>query len=105
MLDDGRIGSGGFIFKDGRNIPIESIRVVEHSYGERGIFPLSTVLEIVDKEGREYNLKAKPGPIVPVPFKGDDGELSFLIQSFGSFELDDLKGGYGSYEVLRKSRN
>lgn len=105
VLDDGRIGSGGFIFKDGRNIPIESIRVVEHSYGERGIFPLSTVLEIVDKEGREYNLKAKPGPIVPVPFKGDDGELSFLIQSFGSFELDDLKGGYGSYEVLRKSRN
>ncbi len=104
MLDDGRIGTGGFIFKDGENIPIEKIQVLEHSYQENGILPISTVLEIVDKNGQQYKLRAAPGPIVPVPFRGDEGEVSFLIQSFGSFQLDDRTDGYGSYEVLRKTK-
>lgn len=103
-LEDGRIGTGGFIFKDGENIPIETIRVLEHSYQDNGIFPISTVLEIVDKNGQQYTLKATPGPIVPVPFRGDDGDVSFLIQSFGSFQLDDRTGGYGAYEVLRRAK-
>jgi hypothetical protein len=102
VLDDGRIGSGGFIFKDGENIPIETIRLLEHSYRDDGIFPISTKLEIIDFKGQNYILKAAPGPIVPVPFRSEDGSLSYLIQSFGSFQLNDMSGGYGSYEVLRK---
>jgi hypothetical protein len=102
IMEDGSIGSGGFIFKDGENIPIKTIRLLEHSYEEDGIFPISTELEITDFKGQEYNLKASPGSIIPVPFKGEDGELSYLIQSFGTFQLDDVSGGYGSYEVLRK---
>lgn len=102
IMDDGRIGSGGFIFKDGENIPIKTIRLLEHSYREDGIFPISTELEITDFRGQKYFLKAAPGPIIPVPFRGEDGSLSYLIQSFGSFQLDDISGGYGSYEVLRK---
>jgi hypothetical protein len=31
------------------------------------------------------------------------GNLSILVQSFGSFELDGIKDGYGTYETLRKS--
>lgn len=103
VLDDGRIGSGGFIYKDGENIPIEAIKLVDHSYQKDGVFPLSTELKIVDKKGERYTLKATPGPIIPVPFKDASG-VSFLIQSFGSFQLDDKKGGYGSYEVLRKAK-
>ncbi|TFG34313.1 hypothetical protein EU527_04175 [Candidatus Thorarchaeota archaeon] len=105
VMDDGRIGSGGFIYKNGENIPIKSIRILEHSYREGGIFPTSTELEIIDKKGEKYKLKAHPGPIIPVPFRGNEGELSFLIQSFGTFQLNERKGGYGSYEVLRRSRH
>jgi len=74
VMEDGRIGTGGFIYKDGQNIPIETIRLLEHSYHDNGV----------------------------VPFRGDNGEVSFLIQSFGSFQLDERTGGYGSYEVLRR---
>ena len=105
VLDNGRIGSGGFIFRNGENIPIETIKLLDHSYRSDGVFPISTELEIIDNRGQRYSLKARPGPIIPVPFKGDEGEVSFLIQSFGSFQLDDITGGYGSYEVLRKGRN
>ncbi|MHA1614434.1 MAG: DUF7064 domain-containing protein, partial [Candidatus Thorarchaeota archaeon] len=104
VMDDGRMATGGFIFKDGENIPIETIRLLEHSYQDNSVFPISTVLEIVDKNGQQYTLKAIPGPIVPVPFRGDDGEVSILIQSFGSFQLDDRTGGYGAYEVLRRAK-
>lgn len=103
VMDDGRIGSGGFIFKDGENIPIAGIRLLEHSYKKDGVFPISTKLEIEDINGKSHILKATPGPIVPVPFRGKDGSLSYLIQSFGTFQLDDIGGGYGSYEVLRKA--
>ena len=75
---------------------------MDHSYREGGVFPLSTELRIIDANGSEHNLKAKPGRIVPVPFRDNDGAVSVLIQSFGEFELDGRRGGYGSYEVLRK---
>ncbi|MHA3964402.1 MAG: DUF7065 domain-containing protein [Candidatus Thorarchaeota archaeon SMTZ1-45] len=102
IMDDGRIGSGGFIYKDGENIPLKTIRMLEHSYQDNGIFPLSTKLELIDDRGQKYILKAIPGEIIPVPFTGDSGNVSFLIQSFGSFQLNDIDGGYGSYEVLRR---
>ncbi|MGY5871820.1 MAG: hypothetical protein RTV72_06235 [Candidatus Thorarchaeota archaeon] len=104
VMDDGRIGTGGFIYKDGENIPIETIRLVDHAYQENGVFPVSTELEIVDKKGQKYTLKASPGPIIPLPFRDENGNVSYLIQSFGSFQLDDRKGGYGSYEVLRRAK-
>jgi hypothetical protein len=104
MMEDGRIGTGGFIYKDGENIPLESIRMNNHLYQEDGIFPISTELELIDANGQKYILKAFPGVIIPVPFRGESGEVSFLIQSFGSFQLDDIKGGYGSYEVLRRMK-
>jgi hypothetical protein len=102
VMEDGRIGSGGFIYKDGENIPLESIRMLDHSYEDDGIFPISTELELIDAQGQKYILKASPGKIIPVPFRGDSGSVSFLIQSFGSFQLDEIEGGYGSYEVLRR---
>ncbi len=102
IMDDGRIGSGGFIYRDGENIPLKKIRMLEHSYENDGVFPLSTKLELIDAHGQKYILKAVPGEIIPVPFRGDSGSVSFLIQSFGSFQLDDIEGGYGSYEVLRR---
>jgi len=104
FLDDGRIGPGGFIYKNGENIPIETIKLVNHSYKENSGFPSSTELEILDKRGQRYILVAKPGPIIPVPFRDEKGNVSFLIQSFGSFQLDDRKGGYGSYEVLGRTK-
>jgi len=104
FLDDGRIGPGGFIYRNGENIPIKTIKLVNHSYKENSGFPSSTELEILDKKGQKYILVAKPGRIIPVPFRDEKGNVSFLIQSFGSFQLDDRKGGYGSYEVLRRTK-
>ncbi|TFG27223.1 hypothetical protein EU528_13225 [Candidatus Thorarchaeota archaeon] len=104
VLDDGRIGPGGFIYKDGENIPIDTIQLRSHTYRENGYIPKSTVLDIVDKRGQSYTLKAEPGPLIPIPFKGEMGEVSYMVQSFGSFQLDDRRGGYGSYEVLRRAK-
>jgi hypothetical protein len=101
-MDDGRIGSGGFIYRDGENIPLKTIRMLDHSYQDNGVFPISTELELVDARDQKYILKAYPGTIIPVPFRGNSGNVSFLIQSFGSFQLDGIEGGYGSYEVLRR---
>jgi hypothetical protein len=102
LLKDGRISTGGFMYKKGENIPLREIHVTEHSYREDGVFPVATELRIVDANGEEHTLKARPGDIVPVPFREEDGAVSILIQSFGEFELDGRSGGYGSYEVLRK---
>jgi hypothetical protein len=104
LLEDGRSSTGGFLYRDGENIPLKEIHVIEHSYREGAVFPLSTELRIIDAIGDEHTLKAKPGRIVPVPFRNDDGTVSILIQSFGEFELDGRSGGYGSYEVLRKGQ-
>ncbi len=100
VLNDGRMSVGGFIYRDGRNIPIRQIRVLSHEFRRDGSFPVQTELAIVDADSRSYSLTARPGNIVPLPFEGPDGRRSILVQSFGSFELDNIQGGYGSYEVL-----
>ena len=100
--EDGRLSTGGFLFKDGKNIPLKTIRILDQQFREDGILPTSSELEIVDYEGNLHNLKAKVGPIIPVPFEDEDGEKSILVQSFGSFELDGIKDGYGTFETLRK---
>lgn len=102
LLEDGRISTGGFLYKGGENIPLREIYITEHSYRKGGVFPVYTELQIADANGDEHTLRAKPGAIMPVPFRDKDGAVSVLIQSFGEFELDDRIGGYGSYEVLRK---
>jgi hypothetical protein len=68
-----------------------------------GVFPVPTELEIIDKNGQRYTLKANPSPNIPVPFVDEKG-VSYLIQSFSSLQLNDREGGYGSYEVLRKAK-
>ncbi|MHA1669073.1 MAG: DUF7065 domain-containing protein [Promethearchaeota archaeon] len=105
VTDDGRVSIGGFLFKDGKNIPLRSINIIKQEFDEQGIYPISSELQILDNLGEEHNLKAKVGPIIPVPFKDKEGNQSILIQSFGQFELDGIKGGYGSFETLRKVRN
>jgi hypothetical protein len=100
--DDGHISTGGFLFKDGKNIPLKTIKIVEQCFRKDGVFPISSELEIIDKLGKIHTLKAKVGPIIPVPFLDSEGNQSLLIQSFGDFELDENKGGYGTFETLRK---
>jgi hypothetical protein len=102
ITDDGRISTGGFLFKDGKNIPLKTLRVVEQTFEKDGIFPISSELEIVDALGDRHNLKAKVGTIIPVNFQDREGNLSTLVQSFGTFELDGITGGYGTFETLRK---
>ncbi|MEJ2249241.1 MAG: hypothetical protein P8Y97_06220, partial [Candidatus Lokiarchaeota archaeon] len=99
---DGRLSTGGFLFKEGKNIPLKTIKVIDQKFEESGIFPISSELEIIDKFETKHVLKAKDGPIIPVPFKDQQGNQSFLIQSFGDFILDDIFGGYGTFETLRR---
>jgi len=103
--EDGRLSTGGFLFKNGKNIPLKTIRIVDQTFREDGIFPISSELEIIDNSEKKHDLKARVGPIIPVPFKDNEDNLSILIQSIGSFELDGIKGGYGTFETLRKVHN
>ena len=102
IADDGRLSTGGFLFKDGKNIPLKTIRVLDQQFRDDGILPISSKLEIVDFNGNKHILKAQVGPIIPVPFEDNEGNKSILVQSFGTFELDDITGGYGTFETLRK---
>ncbi|TFG14187.1 hypothetical protein EU537_04505 [Candidatus Thorarchaeota archaeon] len=102
VTDDGELGSGGFLFRDGKNIPLIEITLKEHKFEEDGAYPIKTVLELTDANGNYHILEAEPGRIIPVPFTERDGRESILIQSFGKFKLDEITGGYGSYEILRR---
>jgi hypothetical protein len=102
VAEDGRLSTGGFLFKNGKNIPLKTIRILDQQFREDGIFPVSSKLEIVDFKGDKHILTAKVGPIIPVPFEDEQGNKSILVQSFGSFELDAITGGYGTFETLRK---
>jgi hypothetical protein len=104
VTEDGRMSTGGFLFKDGKNIPLKTIKILEQRFRPDGILPVSSELEIVDNLGKSHTLRAQVGPIVPVPFQDEKGGQSILIQSFGSFILDGRKGGYGTFETLRKAK-
>jgi hypothetical protein len=67
--EDGRLASGGFLFRDGSNIPILEIRLLSHEFREDGVFPVSTEMELIDANGTKHLLRAEPGPIIPVPFR------------------------------------
>ncbi|MFX1270070.1 MAG: hypothetical protein ACFFAX_00200 [Promethearchaeota archaeon] len=100
--ENGKLGSGGFLFKDGQNIPILQIRLLNHEFRDDGLFPVRTEMELMDVNGIRHTLYAEPGPIIPVPFEDHQGRQSVLVQSFGNFTLDGREGGYGTYETLRK---
>jgi len=102
ITPDGRLGSGGFLYRNGRNVPIKDIRLLEHRFRPDGLFPVSTTLGLTDDEGEEHLLKGQPGRIVPVPFKDERGSEAVLVQSLGTFELDGVRSGYGAYEVLKR---
>lgn len=103
IADDGRVSTGGFIFKNGENIPIKAIHVLEQNF-RNNVFPVSSKLELVDELDQHHILEGEAGPIVPIPFIDKEGQLSILTQSFGSFKLDGVSGGYGSYETLRRAK-
>ncbi len=105
VTDDGRISSGGFLYKNGNNIPIKEIEIVDQKFRKDGVYPVSSNLIIIDNNNERHELIAKAGQIIPLPFKDDEGNESILIQSFGSFELDGRKGGHGTFETLRKAAN
>jgi hypothetical protein len=103
IAEDGRISSGGFIFENGKNIPIKAIRVVSQEF-QNNIIPISSKIEITDALNRSYILEGKTGPLVPLPFTDNQGRLSILTQAFGTFTLNGQPGGYGSFETLRKTK-
>ncbi len=105
ITQDGKLGSGGFLYRDGRNVPIKHIRLIEHRFRPDGMFPASTTLELIDDEAERHVLKGQPGRIIPVPFKDEQGNEAVLVQSFGTFELDGIRSGYGAYEVLKRGRH
>ena len=100
VLDDGRVSVGGFLWKDGVNTPIVGFRILEQRFRD-GVVPVSSVLELTDKNGVKHILKGRAGPVVPLPFVDEHGKVSVLAQSFGEYELDGVTGGYGTYETLR----
>ena len=104
ITENGKLSTGGFIFKNGRNIPLKTIKIIDQQFEPDEIYPISSILEITDNKNNKYLLKAFVGPIIPIPFTDDQGHQSILIQSFGNFDLDGIKGGYGSFETLRKKK-
>jgi len=105
ITDDGRISTGGFLYKQGKNVPLKSINILNQKFEQNGILPISSKLEIIDDEDHKYILEGEVGKIIPVPFKNFQGNESVLIQSFGKFKLNETEKGYGTFETLRKIRN
>lgn len=103
VLDDGRVSVGGYIWKDGANIPLVGFKVIDQQFKD-GVLPVSSALELTDNNGVQHILKGKAGPVVPLPFIDEHGKVSVLAQSFGEFELDGIKGGYGTFETLRVAK-
>ncbi len=103
ITNDGRVSTGGFIFKNGKNIPIIEIKVLEDKFRD-DVIPVSSKLELRDGLGDIHILEGQAGSVIPVPFFDEERNLSILAQSFGSFKLDGISGGYGSYETLRRRR-
>lgn len=101
ITDDGKTSIGGFIYKNGSNIPIMEIKILDQKFRDDSI-PISSKLELIDASGERYILEGRAGPVIPVPFKDEEGRVSVLAQSFGKFKLDELEGGYGSFETLRR---
>lgn len=102
IANDGKLSVGGFLFKDGINIPLKSIEITKQEFEEDGIFPKSSSLKITDWNDEVHVLKGKVGPLLPIPFIDPEGKKSILIQAFGDYELDGVTGGYGTFETLRK---
>jgi len=100
ILDDGRISVGGFLYKDGINTPLIGLKILDQQF-KNGVIPISSILELTDIKGAKHILKGKTQHVVPLPFQDGHGKISILAQSFGDFELDGKKGGYGTYETLR----
>lgn len=100
VLNDGRVSVGGYIWKDGENTPLVGFRIIDQQFKD-GIIPVSSTLELTDSKGIRHVLKGKAGPVVPLPFVDEHGKVSVLSQSFGEYELDGVKGGYGTFETLR----
>ncbi len=103
VMDDGKVSWGGFLFRDGVNYPIKEMRILDQKFSDR-VIPISSTLELITEDGKTHTLRGKAGPVVPLPFMNDDGAVSVLAQSFGEFTLDDVEGGYGSFETLRVKR-
>ena len=97
------MSTGGFIFKKGRNIPITRIRVLDQQFIDE-IYPVSSKLELLDEDGSTHTLEGKTGTTVPLPFSDEKGLTSILTQSFGTFVMDGVQGGYGTFETLRAKR-
>ncbi|MBD3194643.1 MAG: hypothetical protein GF317_06290 [Candidatus Lokiarchaeota archaeon] len=103
ISEDGRLSTGGFLFRDGKNIPLKTIKILDQKFRDDGIFPVSSKLELIDDNSEKHILKAEVGPIIPVPFEDKEGKKSILVQSFGKFQLNEIKGGFGTFETLRKT--
>ena len=73
--------------------------------GTFGVIPVGSTLELTDAKGAKHVLKGRAGPVVPLPFADEHGRVSVLSQSFGEYELDGVKGGYGTYETLRVAKS
>lgn len=105
ITDEGEQSTGGFLYRSGKNIPLKHIKIIDQQFEPNGFLPISSELEIIDKENNHHTLEGEVGKIIPVPFKDLQGNESVLIQSFGSFKLDGIEQGYGTFETLRKIRN
>jgi hypothetical protein len=103
VTEDGEISSGGFIFKNGKNIPIKSIRILDQEF-QGDVFPVSSKLELVDEFDGTHVLEGRAGSVVPVPFIDKEDNTSILAQSFGNFTFDSLTEGYGYFETLRRTQ-
>jgi hypothetical protein len=101
IAEDGRLSTGGFLFKEGKNIPLKHITILKQNFRKDGILPISSELELIDFFDNKHIFKAKVGKIIPIEFKDNEENQSILIQSFGDFDLDGIKG-YGTFETLRK---
>lgn len=82
---DGKRYVNGFIFRDGKNYPVEKLNI-RFEWGDRKHEPQKTLIEITDSEKRVYWVTALALGHCPLVKKG-----LWLDESYNSFQIEEGK--------------
>jgi len=97
MMDEGVVDAG-FLFKDGRNVPIVGA-TVETDYAPDGS-PRTLSIVMRDKEGAEHRMKAEIVRIAKLPFAGSgSASMAIMHETLARYEFGGVTG-FGIAEYL-----
>jgi hypothetical protein len=98
LMIEGGVVDAGFVFKDGRNVPI--VRAdIETDYAPDGS-PRALRIVLRDKEGEEHRMKADVIRMAKLPFAGSGSAgMAIMYETLAKYEFEG-QTGFGIAEYL-----